>query len=348
MDGPNEPFRRRGRPAGTFTQHRRMAELRRLLVQHPKGVTLHEIAAHLDVTPRSARRYLNALPMELESEVERPSGQKRWRIPAVDVPRRVALRRTQAYALIATRDLFASIRGSALYEEIDLANQTLLGVARRPGRGPNAGVHEDASLEQRFRFLPFAPPSYADKSEELDTIFHAVAELHPIECSWLEDDGSWVRRRLWPYALVFYKDALHCLACEPASELVKAHALERIADTHCIVDERFELPSDFDVEDYVQGQFGLWRNDEIVHEVVVELDASVAGALLSRRLHPSQRVELHPDGRARLILDLGDLSEVVPWVLGLGPHAEVISPPELRAAVSEQLQAALARYALDC
>lgn len=321
-----------------------MAELRRLLIQHPKGVTLHEVAAHLDVTPRSARRYLNALPMELEAEVERPSGQKRWRIPAVDVPRRVALRRTQAYALIAARDLFEPIRGSALYEEIDLAIQTLLGVARRPGRGPNAGVHEDASLEQRFRFLPFAPPSYAGQSEELDTIFHAVAELHPLECSCLETDGSWTRRRLRPYALIFYKDALHCLACDGESPEVRAHPLETIADIRCVVEERFELPADFRVEDYVQGQFGLWRCDDVAHEVVVELDATVAGSLLSRQLHPSQRVDLHPDGRARLTLTLGDLSEVVPWVLGLGAHAEVISPPEVRQAVAEQHALALSRY----
>ncbi|HZO16459.1 MAG TPA: WYL domain-containing protein, partial [Polyangiaceae bacterium] len=143
-----------------------MSELRRLLHLHPSGVTLLEIAAHLRVTPRSARRYLRELSYDLEAVPERPGGQKRWRIPAVDLPRRVAVRRTQAYALLAARGLFDSMRGSTLYEEIDLAVQTLLGVARRPGRGPNSGV-ADAQLEQRFRYLPFAPKDYSHKSEDL-------------------------------------------------------------------------------------------------------------------------------------------------------------------------------------
>ncbi|MEM1030785.1 MAG: WYL domain-containing protein [Myxococcota bacterium] len=321
-----------------------MAELRRLLTSHPRGLTLHEIAVHLDVTPRSARRYLRAFPAELESETERPSGQKRWRITAADLPRRVALRRTQAYALIAARDLFEPLRGSALYEEIDLATQSLLGVARRPGRGPNAGVHEDASLEQRFRFLPFAPASYAGRAEDLDTVFHAVAELHPLDCSCLEPDGTWARRRLWPYALVFYKDALHCLVGDARDGAVGARSLEHLRALHCVTSERFRIPEDFRVEDYVQGHFGLWRNDACPHAVVVDLDETVASSLLSRRLHPSQQTTALPDGGARLELRLGNLDEVVPWVLSLGAHAEVVAPASLRARVAAELNAARARY----
>ena len=39
------------------------------------------------------------------------------------------------FALLAARRLFEPLRGTALFEEIDLAAQRLLGIARRPGRG---------------------------------------------------------------------------------------------------------------------------------------------------------------------------------------------------------------------
>ena len=47
-----------GRPKGKFTQHRRIDRLRTLLEQHPKGMTLYELADALNVTARSMRRYL--------------------------------------------------------------------------------------------------------------------------------------------------------------------------------------------------------------------------------------------------------------------------------------------------
>ena len=59
MDASGPPSSSRsapGRPRGKFTQHKRMSELRALLHRHPKGVTLNQIAAHLEITPRSARR----------------------------------------------------------------------------------------------------------------------------------------------------------------------------------------------------------------------------------------------------------------------------------------------------
>lgn len=320
-----------------------MSDLRRLLVQHPKGVTLTEIAAHLDVSERSARRYLAEISFDLESEPERPGGQKRWRIPAVDLPRRVALRRTQAYALLAARPLFESMIGSTVFEEIDLAAQTLLAVARRPGRGPNAGVQ--GHLEERFRYVPFAPIDYTAHAEELDALFEAVAELRPLSLRYPRpSDGALERRVVHPLALVLYKDAIHCLARNPDDGVVDTLALDAVRDARTRSDARFEIPADFDLNDYLQGQFGLWRADGPLHRVVVELDASVADYVLSRTVHPTQRVEETAEG-VRLTFDIADLTEVTTWILGFGSLARVIAPDELRERVVSELQRTLDRYA---
>lgn len=321
-----------------------MSELRRLLHQHPRGVTLLEIAAHLRVTPRSARRYLRELSLDLEAVPERPGGQKRWRIPPVDLPRRVAVRRTQAYALLAARALFDSMRGSTLYEEIDLAAQTLLGVARRPGRGPNNGV-ADARLEQRFRYLPFAPKDYSHKSEDLDTLFQAVADLRPVSCRYpRDDDGELERICVHPYALLLYKDAIYCLAGDTRNKTVRALALDGILEARCHDEERFALPRDFAVDDYVQGQFGIWQGGTSARRLIIDFDATVRDYLTSRLIHRSQRLENLPDGRVRLHLELSDLREVATWVLGFGKCAVVREPSELRDQVRRELEDALGHY----
>jgi predicted DNA-binding transcriptional regulator YafY len=320
-----------------------MSELRQLLVQYPRGVTISEIAAHLDVTARSARRYLDELRLDLEAVPERPSGEKRWRIPSVDVPRRVALRRTQAYALLAAKPLFDQLAGSTLYEEIQLASETLIGVARRPGRGPNGGLAE-GELEQRFRYVPFAPMDYAARTEELDALFEAVADLRPLSCRYPRaSDGELERLRVHPLALLLYKDALQCLALDPSRGEVVVLFLERMRDARTVADERFTVPAEFDLADYLQGQFGIWRAAAEPVEIVIDFDASVAEHVLARKVHASQEVTPTAEG-VRLRLSLADLTEVTPWVLGFGSRAAVVSPPELREAVRAELQKTLARY----
>ena len=73
------------------------------------------------------------------------------------------------------------MKGSTLFDEIEMATQRLLALAQRPGRGPNAGL-ADARLEERFLYLPVAPKDYTGKTEELDDLFQAVADLRPLKC----------------------------------------------------------------------------------------------------------------------------------------------------------------------
>ncbi|MBL8744572.1 MAG: WYL domain-containing protein, partial [Myxococcales bacterium] len=233
--------------------------------------------------------------------------------------------------------------GSALYDEIHLAAEKLLSVARRPGRGPNAGV-ADARLEDRFLYLPFAPKDYGARTEELDDVFQAVADLRPLMCTYRRPkDGREERITLHPYAMVLYKDAIYCVGLHVPKNEVRTFLLDRMRDTETAISERFDLPADFRIEDYFQGQFGIWHGGE-TQEVVIEFDARVREYVETRRIHPSQSLTALPDGGVRLTMTIGDLTEVTTWVLGFGETARVIQPDNLRDRVVRELTNALARY----
>jgi predicted DNA-binding transcriptional regulator YafY len=334
-----------GRPRGQFTQHRRLDALRALLQRHPKGLTIYELARELGVTPRSLRRYLVEVRRELDliSTTSKPGGARLWRLAPSEVPRRVEVRRTQAYALLAARRLFEPMRGSTLYEEIGLATERLLGVARRPGRGPNAGV-SDARLEERFLYLPFAPKDYAARTEELDDLFQAVADLRPLRCRYQRaKDSREEKITIHPYAMVLYKDAIYCVGFHVGKGEIRTFLLDRMRDTECGVTERFELPEDFSIDDYFQGQFGIFRGGE-PRRVVIDFDARVAEFIRTRKVHPSQEITALPSGGVRLTMDIGDLTEVATWILGFGETAQVIEPPDLVERIKTELKGALARY----
>ncbi len=334
-----------GRPRGRFTQHRRLDRLRDLLTRHPKGVSLYELADALAVSPRTMRRYLKEVERELdlESSPARAGGALLWRIRTNEVPRKVELRRTQAYAILAARRLFEPMRGSALFEEIDLATQKLLAFAQRPGRGPNAGL-ADARLEDRFLYLPFAPKNYVDKTEELDDLFQAVSDLRPLTLSYRSSARAEEERFvIHPYAMVLHRDSIYCVGHHVSRGEVRTFVLDRMRDTQCSYTERFELPASFDVGEYFQGELGVWKSDK-KRRVVVDFDAQAAEYVRMRRVHGSQKLSSLPGGGVRLTMTVGNLNPVTSWVLEWGARARVVEPPELVDRVREELASALAGY----
>jgi predicted DNA-binding transcriptional regulator YafY len=291
------------------------------------------------------RRYLAEVRRELDlvCTTERPGGARLWRLAPGDVPRKIEVRRTQAYALLAARRLFEPMRGSTLYEEIDMAAEKLLGVARRPGRGPNAGV-ADARLEDRFLYLPFVAKDYDGHTEALDDLFQAVADLRPLRCTYRRSkDGREDRVTIHPYAMVLYKDAIYCVGLHLGRGEIRTFLLDRMGDTECSATERFELPADFKVDDYFQGTFGIFRGGP-PRDVVIDFDARVAEFVRSRRVHPSQSLTPLPGGGIRLAMAIGDLTELGTWILGFGDTAKVVEPPDLVERVRGELAGALALY----
>jgi predicted DNA-binding transcriptional regulator YafY len=338
----------RGRPKGKFTQHRRLDKLRELLERHPRGLSLYDLAGALNVTVRSMRRYLKEIEREfdLESVPTRGGAALLWRLRPNEMPRKVELRRTQTYALLAARRLFEPMRGSALFDEIDHAVMKLLALAQRPGRGPNAGL-ADARLEERFLYLPHAPKNYAERTEELDDLFQAVSDLRPLSLLYKSATRSDEERiTIHPYALVLHRDSIYCVGFHTGRQEIRTFVLDRMRDTECAIAERFELPGDFHIDQYFQGEFGIWRDPQ-QQKVVLEFDAHAAEYIRARRVHHSQRLATISGGGVRLTMTIGNLTQVVSWVLEWGARVKVIEPPELIDRVRSELLGALALYPVE-
>jgi predicted DNA-binding transcriptional regulator YafY len=335
----------RGRPSGKFTQHRRLDRLREILEKQPRGLSLYELADALGVTVRTMRRYLVEMQreFEMESTASRGGGPLLWRVRNSEMPRKVELRRTQAYALLAARRLFEPMRGSALFEEINMATTRLLAFAQRPGRGPNAGI-ADARLEERFLYLPHAPKNYAEKTEELDDLFQAVSDLRPLTLTYRSLGRTDEERvTIHPYALVMHRDSIYCVGYHVSRAEIRTFVLDRMRDTECASTERYELPADFAIDEYFQGEFGIWRG-RTPQKVVIEFDAAGAEYIRMRKVHATQKLSGIAGGGVRLTMTVGNLNPVISWVLEWGRRARVVAPPELVVRVRDELTHALAQY----
>jgi predicted DNA-binding transcriptional regulator YafY len=353
---PRPKVPRVGRPTGRFTQHRRLDLLREKLETQAAGLTLDELAAMLRVTTRSVRRYLRelALVTELESIEVRPGGAHRWRIKPSERGRAVALRRTQAYALLAARRVFDMLRGSALFDEIDLALRQVEQVAHRPAvrtvvRGE---ASSDARLEDRFAYVPPVPRTYSTRSEDVDEAFQAVAELRVLRFRYRDasdGEGKGARVTAHPYALVLQGGAITCVAHDVDRRAMRAFQFDRMGDLEASEAERFELPPEFALDDWLQGDFGVARTPRTV-KLLVEFDPRAADGVRARRVHPSQKLATSPDGRVRASLSIPESPEMMErlrtWLLGFGAAAQVIEPRELADEIARELQRAVERYSM--
>jgi predicted DNA-binding transcriptional regulator YafY len=331
-----------GRPSGRFTQSRRLGKLRTLLEGHPGGLPLEDLAGAIHVSTRSVRRYLRELERftEIESIETVPGGPHLWRIKPSERGRAVPLRRTQAYALLAARHAFDALKGSALHDEVDTLFGLLLQLAQRPGRSLAGDVPPDTRLEDRFLVLRDIARSYASKSEQLDDLFGAAAQLRSVRIRERSNKHQVREIECDPCALVVRDGSIACIARVHGA--MHVFPLEHIESTH-VLERRFQLPDGFNARDYVQGVFGLALPGP-THRVIVEFDARIADEVRARKIHPSQRVATSPDGRVRLAVEVPRLDTVVSWVLSFGDAARVIEPPELVARVRVALDRAHAKY----
>jgi predicted DNA-binding transcriptional regulator YafY len=338
---------KRGRPPGKFTQHRRLDRLRDALEKNSQGLSIADIAGILHVTPRSVRRYLGYLKNStpIEALPASPGRENVWRIKPSERARSVPLRRAPAYCLVAARGVFEALKGSALFDALDLVHRQVLQVASRPARGPVEGeIRGDARLDERFFVTAAPPPSHALRAEEMDDLFRAVADLHVLR--FRHRAGSRVERVVaHPYALFLHAGALILVALDVEAGEVRAFPFDRIAELSLAPDEQFALPPELRAADFAHGIFGVAAQPPRVR-VLVEFDARVADEVRQRKLHPAQKIAVAPDGRVRLSVALPDalLGEVRRWVLGYADAARVIEPPELAEQVARALAAAARRY----
>ncbi len=100
------------------------------------------------------------------------------------------------------------------------------------------------------------------------------------------------------------------------------------------------LPDGFDAEGAMPDDpWRLGEGEPVTVEVLV--DAPMARLVVERDVDAGAVAERRPDGSVVLRLEATNLGALRSWVLGLGQHAEVLAPPEVRAEMVEWLESML-------
>lgn len=201
------------------------------------------------------------------------------------------------------------------------------------------------SLDQfprKFFVVPHAMKDYREHDDTLDAVVRCLVHqrLARIDYGGLLGDGK--EHEFEAYTLAMYRGGLYLIGRSDRGKRIVKLAVERIRSIE-VLDRRFEYPRGYTPEKHTEGVFGIIEGDERQVELLI-LDPQTEAYLRSRRIHPTQQFRSRRAGGTIMSMTVRGIDELKYWVLGLGPHVEVLKPRELRAEVAEAVRRASRLY----
>ena len=144
---------------------------------------------------------------------------------------------------------------------------------------------------------------------------------------------------LEPYRLVFAQGGLYVVAFVPEYKQLRTFAVERILSLS-VTEERFE-PVDLP-EDAFAHSLGV--NEGTPERIEIAFEPRIARYVKERVWHPSQQSHEAADGTLTMTLNVCNDWALRSWILGFGPLARVVSPPELATLILEEIEQARSQY----
>ena len=158
-------------------------------------------------------------------------------------------------------------------------------------------------------------------------------------------DGAVSERVVQPYHIMPYVRSWQLIAYCELREAIRMFKVDRIQEA-TLLDERYRIPDDFDVDAYMGSSWGAMRGGagEPV-EVALRFGSQAGQWVAEEHWHPSQEAEELPDGRVLFKLRIAAITpEFVNWVLYYGSRVEVLKPEELRERVRAEHRRAMEIY----
>ncbi|MBX3415064.1 MAG: transcriptional regulator [Pirellulales bacterium] len=145
------------------------------------------------------------------------------------------------------------------------------------------------------------------------------------------------------HRLVFSRRSWYLIGRSSLHRATRTFNLGRILDVE-VLDERYAIPSRFNLERYLGNAWHLIPEPGPDHEIHVRFRPLVAGNVAEVLWHKTQRVEWHADGSLDYFATVSGLGEISWWILGYGDQAEVLAPAPLRRRVADAAERMAVQY----
>ncbi|MFN9368485.1 MAG: helix-turn-helix transcriptional regulator [Planctomycetia bacterium] len=287
---------------------------------------------------------------ESRKRTDRGTERKAWSIepgrgvhelaaPAVSLP--------ELLSLAAAREFLAPLAGTFYWRGIG----QLLGKLERVAT-PELLAYAEAHKEGLVVHPKPATAKYGARMlSAVNTAIRNAVEL-AIRYQGLADPRP-KRIVIHPEALVLYEGSIYIAARRAAATAggrrprtdggVRFYKLDRVLAARQSSRRFARRPER--IEALLADSITMYRSEEPARRYRVRIDAERARWACEKPFHPRQRVRRQADGGVMLEIERAWDAEMIPQILALGGHAEVIEPADVREQIAAEARRIAARYA---
>ena len=302
------------------------------------GLTVSEIADREETGIRTIYRDLEALQSAgFPLYNEKVDKANRWAF--VDtykfkIPAPFTL--TELMSLYFYKDLVKVFKGTPFHDSIDSVFKKIQSTL------PPQALRYLDQMQSVFHVGIKPYKDYAQFREILNRVNQAATECRRVEMvyhSLRRKDKT--LRKVDPYKVWFYDGTIYLIGLCHLREEVRMFVLDRIKMLN-LTDERFTIPKDFDLNDFMRHSFKVMHDE--LYSVKVRISPGWARWVGEKIWHESQKVTKLPDGGLEMTFRVAGLDEIKRWILSFGPECQVLEPEKLRKLLHQDLQKNLAQY----
>ena len=205
-------------------------------------------------------------------------------------------------------------------------------------------AHLEAIVSER------TPDAAASPTSDATAIFTILSQGwlsgRIVELTYEPPNKSPFTRRFAPYLLEpsGIGHTLYFIGYSDPPGALRTYKLERVRAAS-LTDERFTVPADFDGVALLSRAWGVMYGDgEPVH-VKLRFSQFVSARVCETTWHASQTLTPIPNGLL-WEADIGDITEIRPWIRGWGADCEVLEPAELRDEMVREVHRLVLTYGL--
>lgn len=243
---------------------------------------------------------------------------------------------TEIHALLVMQQLLRDVEPGLLAPHVGPLGRRLQGLL-------GEGGFPSADVMQRVRLVPVARRKRRGAFFEI-AASALLARRRLRVTHFNRNTGETSTRDLSPQRLVYYRDNWYLDSWCHLREDLRSFAVDAMQAAMALPEPAIEVEAERIAERFDDG-YGIFSHPSARRSwAILRFSAWRSRWIEAEQWHPQQRLRRLESGEIELELPYHDPRELIGDVLRYGKDCEVRDPPELRAAVAEELKAMSALY----
>lgn len=317
-----------------MSKSERIIDLLCLMNQKP-GLTVKEMAAHMETTERTVYRYLKDIKeygYQLYKNEDPRSSLQRYKLAPLKFTG------SEAVALVNTCRPHLKQKGLPLSRDLESAVEKI-----KSAICPREGLEHFYKMQPLYTNMGTVLRDHSPWEEIITTIEESMKENCTINVVYDSFSSEISRDRpLDPYQLFWHSGNLYLAAYCHRREEIRSFRVDRFLSVDK-TGQKFTRDGSFDLENYLDGSWKIYRGME---EINLKIFVYPAASRLFREsaYHPTQQNNELPDDCLECTFTVTNTPELRSWLLSWGSMVVVQEPEEMREEMKRELERSLGNY----